>query len=217
LTNTPPSERTRLHRRPKRGSYDKKTIHAILDAGMICHLGISIEGQPFVTPMIHWREGDRIYFHGSSKSRTLTHMATGAPVCVSLSLLDGIVLARSGFNHSVNFRSIMLFGTAHLIEDGETKEKHLQSFMDRLFPGRWQELRPVTPEELKATSVMWMEIDEASAKLRAGGPNDDEDDYSLPVWAGVLPISTVIGKPEPCSRLPEGINEPEYLGALKIE
>lgn len=210
-----PSERTRLRRRHDRASYDKETIHAILDATMICHVGISIDGQPFVTPTIHWREGNRIYFHGSSKSRTFCHMMTDAPVCVSVSLLDGIVLARSGFNHSVNYRSVMLFGTARQVEDGAAKTKHLKTFIERMFPGRWEELRPVSAKEIKATKVVWMEIDEASAKLRTGGPNDNEDDYSQPVWAGVLPITTTTDKPEPCPRLMEGIAEPDYLRAFK--
>ena len=216
MVDKAPSKLTKLRRAHNRGRYDKETIYTILDAGVVCHVGFSIEGQPFVTPMNHWREGNRIYFHGSSANRTLSHLASGAKVCLTVTHLDGIVLARSGFCHSVNFRSAMLFGAATEVVEPEAKERHLKAFMDRLFPGRWETLRPIKDKELKATKIVWIEIDEASAKVRAGKPNDDEEDYNLPVWAGVLPINTVIGEPEPCSRLDQSVAQPEYLRDFKL-
>jgi uncharacterized protein len=216
LTSTAPSERTQVRRAHNRGRYDKETIHAILDAAIICHVGISIDDQPVVTPMVHWREGNRVYLHGSSANRTLTHMAGGAPVCLTVSLLDGVVLGRSGFSHSVNFRSVMLYGAAHEVTDGTEKEVRLKAFMDNLFPGRWEELRPVKAKEIKATKVIWMTIDEASAKVREGLPNDKKADLATPVWAGTLPVEAVIGRALVCPRMDDSIAEPDYIGKFGI-
>ena len=202
--------RTRVRRMPKRGHYDRETVHAVLDAGVICHVGYVIDGQPYVTPTCHWRHGDRLYWHGSSASRMLRHLKQGMSACVTVTHLDGFVLARSGFHHSINYRSVMAFGRARLVAD-EAKLEALRDFVERLFPGRWDELRPPTAQEIKATTVLWMDLDEVSAKIRTGPPVDDEEDYALPVWAGVLPLSSLRGKPEPDARLPPHIALPGYL------
>ncbi len=208
-----PTSRTRVKRLPKRGHYDRPTVHAVLDAGVICHVGYAIEGLPYVTPTSYWRAGDRLYWHGSSASRMLRHLKQGVPVCVTVTHVDGFVLARSGFHHSVNYRSVMAFGTARLVPDDD-KLAVLEEFVERLFPGRWPELRPPTRQELKATTVLWMDLDEVSAKIRTGPPVDDEEDYALPVWAGVLPLRMMAGAPEPDPRLIAGIAAPGYLGEV---
>ncbi len=209
------TERTRLRRLHERGHFDRATVHAILDAGMICHVGYVVDGAPYVTPTIYWREGDMVYWHGSSASRMLRHQAAGAPVCLTVSLIDSIVLARSGFHHSVNYRSVMVFGAAREVVDAQAKERHLEIFMERLFPGRWAEIRAVEDQELKATTLLGMAIEEASAKVRTGPPVDDEPDYALPIWAGILPLETVAGAPVPCPRLAETTAEPAYVRAYK--
>ncbi len=209
------TERTRLRRLHERGHFDRATVHAILDAGMICHVGYVIDGAPYVTPTIYWREGDRVYWHGSSASRMLRHQAAGAPVCLTVSLIDGIVLARSGFHHSINYRSVMVFGEVREVTDPAAKARHLEVFMERLFPGRWPELRAVEDQELKATKLLGMAIEEASAKIRTGPPVDDEPDYALPIWAGVLPLETVAGQPVPCPRLADTTAEPAYVRAYR--
>ena len=208
------TERTRLRRAHERGRHDAETIHAILDAGLLCHIGYVMDGHPFVTPTLHWREGNRVYWHGSAASRMLRHQSGGVPVCLTVSLLDGIVVARSAFHHSINYRSVMLFGSAQAVTDRDAKERHLKALVDRIFPGRWEELRPITEKEIKATSVLGMDIEEGSAKIRTGPPKDDEEDYDLPIWAGVLPVQTVLGAAEPCPRLAEGVEEPEHLRGL---
>jgi nitroimidazol reductase NimA-like FMN-containing flavoprotein (pyridoxamine 5'-phosphate oxidase superfamily) len=202
--------RTRIRRLPKRAHYDRATVHAVLDAGVLCHVGYVIDGQPYVTPTCHWRHGDRLYWHGSSASRMLRHLKQGVPACVTVSHLDGFVLARSGFHHSINYRSVMALGRAQLVPD-DAKADALEDFVERLFPGRWDELRPPTAQELKATTVLWMDLDEVSAKVRAGPPVDDEEDYALPVWAGVLPVTSGFGSPEPDARLIPGVPLPDYL------
>jgi nitroimidazol reductase NimA-like FMN-containing flavoprotein (pyridoxamine 5'-phosphate oxidase superfamily) len=199
-----------VRRLPKRGHYDRETVHAVLDAGVICHVGYVIDGQPYVTPTCHWRHGDRLYWHGSSASRMLRHLKQGVPVCVTVTHLDGFVLARSGFHHSINYRSVMALGRARPVPD-EAKLEALRDFVDRLFPGRWDELRPPTGQEIKATTVLWMDLDEVSAKIRTGPPVDDEEDYALPVWAGVLPVSSWRGMPEPDPRLAPDTVLPGYL------
>ena len=199
-----------MRRLPKRGHYDRETVHAVLDAGVLCHVGYVIDGQPYVTPTCHWRHGDRLYWHGSSASRMLRHLKQGVPACVTVTHLDGFVLARSGFHHSVNYRSVMALGHARPVPD-EDKTEALRDFVERLFPGRWDELRPPTAQEIKATTVLWMDLDEVSAKIRTGPPVDDEEDYALPVWAGVLPVSSRRGLPEPDARLVPGTALPEYL------
>lgn len=210
-----PTERARVRRLNELAAYDRDTIHAILDAMPMCTVGYVFDGAPYVTPTLQWREGDDIYWHGSSASRML-RASEGAPVCLNVTLLDGIVLARSAFNHSTNYRSAMLFGTARKIEDTDEKEAHLKTFMDLNFPGRWETLRPVTAKELKATTVLTMPIDEASAKISAGPPDDDEADFGFPTWAGVLPIRMVLDPPEPCPRLLDGIETPDHVFGVKI-
>lgn len=211
-----PTPRTRLKRKPKRAAYDHETVHAIIDAGLICHVGYVIDGQPYVTPTAHWRDGGRIYWHGSSANRMLRAQKVGIPVCLTVSHLDGLVLARSGFHHSVNYRSAMLLGTAELVEGDEAKNVALKAFMDRVMPGRWQELRPPTKQELKGTTILSMELAEVSAKVRTGGVIDEEEDYDWDVWAGVVPISAHIGEPEDDSRLKPGIPRPDYLAKFRL-
>jgi uncharacterized protein len=206
--------RTRVRRLPKRGHYDRETVHAILDAGIICHVGYVLDGQPYVTPTCHWRHGDRLYWHGSSASRMLRHLKQGVPACVTVTHLDGFVLARSGFHHSINYRSVMALGTPQALPD-EAKLEALRDFVERLFPGRWDELRPPTAQEIKATTVLWMDLDEVSAKVRTGPPVDDEEDYALPVWAGVLPVGTAIGRPQADPRLGAGIQPPGHFAQLQ--
>ena len=208
----PPTERSRVRRSPKRGTHARADVHAILDATPLCHVGYVIGGAPYVTPTMHWREGERLFWHGSAASRFLKQV-DATSVCLTCSLMDGYVLARSAFNHSVNYRSAMVFGTAHRLEDAAEKTEALRSFTDGLFPGRWETLRPMTPQELKATSVLWMDIDEASAKVRAAPPGDPEE-AEVPVWAGVLPMRMALHAAEPAPELPAGIALPEALAAL---
>jgi hypothetical protein len=211
------TEKTRLRRAHERGHYDRETVHAILDAGMICHLGYVVDGTPYCTPTIYWRDGDRVYWHGSTASQMLRHQQSGAPVCFTVSHFDGLVLARSGMHHSVNYRSVMLFGTPEPVTDEAEATRHLERFIEGLFPGRWAELREMTAQELKATRMLSMKIDEVSAKVRAGGPVDDEEDYALPIWAGVLPLRTVVGAPEADPRNLDGVEEPAYLASFRLD
>jgi nitroimidazol reductase NimA-like FMN-containing flavoprotein (pyridoxamine 5'-phosphate oxidase superfamily) len=208
------SERNRVRRLHERGRYDRDTVHAVLDAAMLCHVAYSIDGDPFCTPTIHWREGDRLYWHGSSASRMLRQLKMGARVCLTVSHLDGLVLARSGFHHSVNYRSAMCFGTARIIDDQPEKEHALDALIERFYPGRTSLLRPIERQEIKATMVVGMEIEEASAKMRAAGVGDDEDDYALPIWAGVIPVCTVIGQFETCPRLLPDVEVPAGLAGF---
>jgi uncharacterized protein len=205
-----PTPRTRVKRLHERGHYDRETVHAILDAGVICHVGYVIDGQPYVTPTSYWRHGDLLYWHGSAASRMLRHLKREVSVCVEVTHFDGFVLARSGFHHSINYRSVMAFGRAQLVPDDD-KLAALEDFVERLFPGRWPELRPPTRQEIKATTVLRMPLDEVSAKVRTGPPKDDEEDYSLPIWAGVLPIVSRIGAPQADPRLDPGMPLPPYL------
>jgi nitroimidazol reductase NimA-like FMN-containing flavoprotein (pyridoxamine 5'-phosphate oxidase superfamily) len=209
-----PTARSKIKRLPKRAHYDRATVHAVLDAGLLGHVGYVIDGQPFVTPTAYWREGERLYWHGSSASRMLRHLEAGMPACLTASHLDGFVLARSGFHHSLNYRSVMAFGTAELVADPGEKLAALHAFVERLYPGRWAEVRPPTAQELKATKVIVMEIAEAVAKIRDGGPVDDEEDYALPCWAGVVPVRQVIGTAVPDARLAPGTAWPEHLGGF---
>ncbi|MFN8058560.1 MAG: pyridoxamine 5'-phosphate oxidase family protein [Vicinamibacterales bacterium] len=215
-SNFVPSTRTKLQRMPKRGHYDRATVHAILDAGVIAHVGYVIDGQPYVTPTAYWRHGERIYWHGSSASRMLRTIGTGTPVCVTVSHLDGLVLARSAFHHSVNYRSVMAFGTARELTDETEALGALRDFTERLYPGRWDELRPITPQEVKATTVMAMDLTEAVAKVRVGMPIDDDEDYALPIWAGVVPVTTAPGAPVDDPRNLPGVRPPAYLGRVAI-
>ena len=191
-----PSDRTRVRRVPGRGQYDRTTVDAILDAAMVGHVAWVEDGQPYATPTLVWRQGDRLYWHGSSASRMLRAIG-GRPVCVTVTLVDGLVMARSGFNHSVNYRSVMVLGTAHLVTDDAEKDASLEAFFAGLYPGRWPELRPMTAKERKATAVAWVDLSEASAKIRADVNHDDEGDETWPAWGGVIPLRTVLGDPEP--------------------
>ena len=182
-----PPDRIRVRREPQRALYDRETIEAILDEGVLCHIGFEIEGQPYVIPTLHARVGDKLYVHGSAASRMLKHASSGAPVCVTVTLFDGLVLARSVFNHSVNYRSAVVFGTATLVE-GDEKRNALRALTEQLAPGRWDEARQPSEQELKATWILSLPLDEASAKVRAGGPEDEPEDLELPVWAGVVPV-----------------------------
>ncbi|MHB8891208.1 MAG: pyridoxamine 5'-phosphate oxidase family protein [Candidatus Limnocylindrales bacterium] len=203
-----PSDRTRVRRLPDRGHYDRATVDAILDAAVIGHVAWVAGGQPYATPTLVWREGDRLYWHGSSASRMLRAI-DGQPVCVTVTHLDGLVVARSGFNHSVNYRSAMVLGTAHLVTDDAEKDASLEAFFERLYPGRWPELRPMTAKERKATTVAWVDLAEASAKVRADVNHDDEGDETWPAWGGVIPVRTVLGEPEPDTFTPDGMPAPE--------
>ena len=201
-----PSAFTRVRRMPKRGAYGRETIHAILDAAPFCHVGHVIGGRPVVIPTLHWREGEHVYWHGNAASRMLEANAAGGEVCLTASLFDGWVMARSGFHHSANYRSVMCFGVARAIIDAAEKEAALASFVEGRFPGRWARLRPPTRQELKATIVLTMPIDEASAKIRTGPPIDEPEDISWPVWAGVLPVALAPGRAEPAPDMPVGLN-----------
>jgi hypothetical protein len=205
-----PTARTRIRRLPKRAQYDRAAVHAVLDAGVMCHVGYVIDEQPYVTPTLYWRHGERLYWHGSSASRMLRHLKQGVRACVTVAHFDGLVLARSGFHHSVNYRSVMALGTASLVPD-EDKLGVLEDFVEHILPGRWPELRPPTPQEIKATTVLWMDLEEVSAKIRTGHPIDDEEDYALPIWAGVVPVRTTFGAPQPDPRLIPGTPMPAYL------
>lgn len=212
----PPSERVRVRRKRERASYERTAIDAILDEGLIAHLGIVAEdGQPYVIPTLHARRGDVVYCHGSSASRTLRALASGAPACLTVSLIDGLVLARAAMHHSANYRSAMLIGRATLVEDPQEKLAALEAVVEHIVPGRVADVRAPTENELKATSVLALAIDEASAKVRSGGPVDEEDDYALPAWAGVIPLTTRIGAPEPDGRLQAGIAPPPYVTAYR--
>lgn len=182
-----PADRIRVKREPQRARYDRETIDAILDEALLCHLGFEIDGQPYVIPTLHARVGDTLYIHGSAASRMLRHAASGAPVCATVTLFDGLVLARSVFNHSVNYRSVVVFGTATLV-DGDEKLEALRALTEQLAPGRWDEARQPTDKELKATWILSLLLDEASAKVRTGAEEDEPEDLDLPVWAGVVPV-----------------------------
>ena len=208
----PVTERNRVKRRHDRGHYDHETVHALLDAAALCHVAYVIDGQPFCTPTLFWREGSRLFWHGSSASRMLRKLESGERACLTVTHFDSLVLARCAFNHSADYRSVMAFGTARLLEDPKEKERALVMMVDRFFPDRTAGLRPTTAQELKATSVIFMDIEEASAKIRARGVVDDDEDYALPIYAERLPIRTVIGAPEPCDRLRPGVARPGTLG-----
>lgn len=205
----------RVKRRHDRGFYDHDTVHALLDAAALAHVAYVIDGRPFCTPTLFWREGTKLYWHGSSASRMLRNLSEGEAACVTVTHLDSLVLARSGFNHSADYRSVMAFGTARLVNDPGEKRRALLMMVDRLFPGRTDTLRPDTTQEIKATAVIGMEIEQASAKIRAKGLADDEEDFAHPVYAERLPIHTVIGAPEPCARLLPGITRPETLATYR--
>jgi nitroimidazol reductase NimA-like FMN-containing flavoprotein (pyridoxamine 5'-phosphate oxidase superfamily) len=208
----PASERTRVRRVPQRGAYDRATVEEILDAALICHVGIVDDaGAPVVLPMLHARVGDELYLHGASSSRLVGALGGGAPVCVTVTLLDGLVLARSAFHHSLNYRSAVVFGQARAVEPEEERLRALEAFVERLVPERWGDARPPNRRELKATRILAVPLHEASAKIRTGPPADDEEDYELPVWAGVIPLETVAGEPEPDPRMAGETPVPPYV------
>jgi len=199
-----PTERTQVRRLPKRGVYDKAEVYSILDAGYVCHIGFVAGGQPCVIPTGYTRAGDQLYLHGSPASRMLRALEQGADVCVTVTLLDGFVLARSAFHHSMNYRSVVVFARARLVTDPGEKVEALRAFTEHVLPGRWAEVRQPNDRELSATKVVALPLDEASAKVRTGPPIDDEEDYTLPVWAGVVPVRMELGAPVADERvLPE--------------
>lgn len=211
----PVSDLNRVKRRHDRGRYDHATVHGLLDAAALCHVAYVVDGRPFCTPTLFWREGVRLYWHGSSASRMLRNLSAGEPACLTVTHFDSLVLARSGFNHSADYRSVMAFGAAWLLEDLAEKERALRMMVDRFFPNRTAGLRPTTAQEIKATAVVYMDIESASAKIRAKGVADDDEDYALPIYAERLPLSTVIGAPEPCPRLKEGVERPADLSGYQ--
>lgn len=210
-SNFAPTVRTRLKRLPKRGAFDRKTVYKILDAGFVCHVGFVNAGQPFVIPTAYGRAGDTLYIHGSKSSRTLKALSAGAQVCVAVTLLDGLVLARSAFHHSLNYRSVVIFGTARAVESVEEKTTALRAFTEHVLQGRWAEVRPPNARELNSTLVLALPLAEASAKVRTGPPIDEEEDYELPVWAGVLPLRTVAGEAIADTRLAEEVSLSESV------
>jgi uncharacterized protein len=207
----PISNRNKVRRTPDRGRFDRKTIYDILDGAMVAHIAYVIDGQPFCTPTGFWREDDTLYWHGSSASRMIRSQSAGVPVCVTATHLDAIVLARSGFHHSVNYRSVMAYGTARLLTDEVEKLRAMDGFVDRFFPGRSKEIRPPSKQEIKATSFVVMPIDEASGKIRSTHVIDDEPDYALPVWTARIPIRQVLGEAEPCPRQLPGLAVPDGM------
>ena len=204
------TDKTRLRRLPERGSYDEATIYGILDAMPMCHVAYLYDGKPAIVPTLQWREDNRVYWHGSTGANSNLHGAD-TEVCMNVCIFDGLVLARSAFFHSANYRSATIFGEAQAITDHAAKEQHLKTFLEALYPGRWGKLRPVTAKEVRATSVLSLEISEASAKARSGPPGDEEEDYGVNVWAGVLPITQRIGVAEPDARILDGVEVPAYL------
>ena len=211
LQRTP---RTQLVRNPGRADYDRDVVNQIIDATTLCHVSYIIDDRPYVTPTLQWREGDNIYWHGSSASRFLRQIV-GKEVCMAITHFDGYVLARSALHHSINYRSVMLFGEATKIE-GEEKNRLLNNFVDALIPGRLKELRQMTDQESKATTVFSMPIDEGSAKVRTGPPVDDEEDYELPIWAGVIPISQIQHDPIPDPKNQAGLEVPKHIRDFKL-
>ncbi|HET6305949.1 MAG TPA: pyridoxamine 5'-phosphate oxidase family protein [Rhodopila sp.] len=207
----PITNRNRVRRKPDRGRFDRATVYDILDAAMVAHIAYVIDGQPYCTPTGFWREGDKLYWHGSSASRMIRSQAEGVKVCVTATHLDAIVLARSGFHHSVNYRSVMAFGSARLVTDPAEKDRALDGFVDRFFPGRSQEIRKATGQEIKATSFVVMPIEEASGKVRSTHVMDDEEDYALPVWTARIPVQQVLGEAELCPRQVPGLAVPEGM------
>ena len=206
-----PTTRTRVVREPERGVYDRETVYRILDEGFICHVGFAVNGQPFVIPTSYGRKDANLYIHGSAASRMLRQMKDGVALCVTVTLLDGLVLARSVFNHSMNYRSVVVLGKGTLVEDPEEKLAALRTLSEHIIPGRWDDVRQPHERELKATSVLRVPIEEFSAKVRSGPPIDDEEDYSFPTWAGVIPLGIKVGDPINDPRLDPAREAPTYL------
>ena len=211
----PITERSRLRRKHERGDFSRETIYAILDAMPLCHIGYVIDGSPIVMPTFQWREGDHVYWHASKAGRGI-RAAENQEVCLTVSILDGLVLARSGMHHSANFRSAMVFGRPTKVSDTDQKVEKLRQFIETLYPGRWDTLRPITPVEAKATTVLSLPIEEASAKIRHEGPVDDEEDYSWPTWAGVIPLKMQSMDPEPDPRNLDGVTLPDHATSVDL-
>lgn len=208
--NFSPTERTRVVREPHRGAYDRETIYKILDEGFVCHVGFAVDGQPFVIPTLYARVGDAIYFHGSAASRMLRGAATGIAVCITVTLTDGLVLARSVFNHSINYRSVVALGKAELVNEPAEKLKALHAFTNTIVPGRWEDARQPNEKELKATSILKLALTEVSAKIRSGPVMDDEEDLALPIWAGIVPLRLQAEAPIRDERCDAAIATPGY-------
>ncbi|MBO0721711.1 MAG: pyridoxamine 5'-phosphate oxidase family protein [Blastocatellia bacterium] len=206
-----PTPRTTLKRLPERGKYEREVVYGILDEGFICHIAFVVDGQPYVIPTAYGRCGETLYVHGSAASRMMRSLSGGIPVCVTVTLVDGLVLARSAFHHSINYRSVVIIGTATKVEDEEEKKAVFQTFMEHVIPGRWAEVRLPTEQELKATTVLALPLVEVSAKVRTGPPKDDEEDLAFPVWAGVLPLQTTVQAPLNDPLLPADIKPPAYV------
>lgn len=206
-----PTERTTLRRLPKRGFFDRQAVYSVLDEGLFCHIGFQALGRTFVIPTGYGRAGDTLYVHGSPASRMLRTLSNEVDCCVTVTLLDGLVLARSAFHHSVNYRSVMIFGKARVIEAPEEKIEALRTFTEHVVPGRWAEVRQPNSQELKATLVLAINLEEVSAKMRTGGPIDDEEDLNVPVWAGVLPVKLSMAEPIPDSLLAGETEVPDYV------
>ncbi|HEU4509269.1 MAG TPA: pyridoxamine 5'-phosphate oxidase family protein [Pyrinomonadaceae bacterium] len=211
----PQTDRTKLKRLPKRGHFDRETVYGILDEGFICHVGFAPGGQPVVIPTGYARVDDKLYIHGSQASRMLRTLAGGVDACVTVTIIDGLVLARSAFHHSINYRSVVIFGRAMLIEDPEEKYKALVALSEHIIRGRWNDVREPTEQEMRATTVLELPLVEASAKIRTGPPLDDEEDYALPIWAGVVPLRLEAGEPIPDPRLSAEISVPDYARHYK--
>jgi uncharacterized protein len=209
------TERTKLKRIPKRGSFDRETVYKILDEAFICHIGFSVDGQTFVIPTAYGRKGNTLFVHGSAASRMMREMSKGIDVCITITLVDGLVLARSAFHHSMNYRSVVIFGKAEIVTEESEKNDALFTFTEHLIKGRWDDARVPNSKELKATTVLKLEINEASAKIRTGNPVDDENDLDLDVWAGVIPLETKAGKPINDNLLKENIAVPDYAKDYK--
>jgi uncharacterized protein len=210
-----PTERTQLQRLPERGSHDPEVVHAVLDAAFLAHVGFSVDQQPFVIPTLFGRIGDTLYLHGSAASRMLGTLEKGIPACVTATIVDGLVLARSAFHHSINYRSVVALGTARAITQPGQKTRALRVISEHLLAGRWDDVRGPTRQELSATSVLEFSIEEASAKIRRGPPKDDEEDYARSGWAGVLPLALEVKAPEPDPRLTVGTPVPAYLSRFR--
>ena len=206
-----PTERTTLKRLPKRGNYEREVVNKILDEGFVCHVGFVLDGRPFVIPTGYGRSGDKLYIHGSAASRMLRTLREGVDVCVTVTLIDGLVLARSAFHHSMNYRSVVVFGRARVVEDLDEKMLALRVFTNHIMRRRWEESREPNTNELRATLVLSLTLEEASAKIRTGPPIDDEEDYALPVWAGVLPLHLTTGESIPDPRLSSDVELPQYI------
>ena len=211
----PQTDRTKLKRLPKRGHFDRETVYSILDEGFICHVGFAVDGQPFVIPTGYARAGDKLYIHGSQASRMLRSLAGGIDTCVSVTIIDGLVLARAAFHHSMNYRSVLVFGRATLVDDPAEKMEALLALSEHIVRGRWADVREPNDQEMKMTTVLSLPLEEASAKVRTGPPLDDDEDYALPIWAGVVPLKLVAGEPVEDPRLSAEIPVPEYATHYK--